>query len=310
MGVGSLALGFKMDMETPPSVGLFDACGVIVADLECKKCSYNLRGLRDEGRCPECGTPIGLSTRGDFLRFSNPDWVDKVALGLKIILWMILVSIVVRLATVALRFVAPPILGQGLTFLASLLSFYGVWLMTEPDPSGVGEDPNLTPRKLVRVTLVVGLIGQALQIVSDSVSVPAALEYVSGALLLVAALVALVGEFAKFIYYEKLSLRIPDGAAARRARFLRWAYVITLGFALLGGAVAALIRFTTTGTVPGGAPPPALMAIGCLFIPAGIAWLVFGLMTLSLLVNLRRMITEQARLARETWAVGLIHSAS
>jgi hypothetical protein len=31
---------------------------LIDEDLPCIKCSYNLRGLQDEGQCPECGTNI------------------------------------------------------------------------------------------------------------------------------------------------------------------------------------------------------------------------------------------------------------
>lgn len=33
--------------------------GVISADTPCQRCSYNLRGLSSEGRCPECGQAVG-----------------------------------------------------------------------------------------------------------------------------------------------------------------------------------------------------------------------------------------------------------
>lgn len=36
----------------PPEVFLVED------DMACIQCGYNLRGLNDEGRCPECGTPI------------------------------------------------------------------------------------------------------------------------------------------------------------------------------------------------------------------------------------------------------------
>ncbi len=60
-------------MEQPgpvPSIPV-DERGSLAVDLKCKKCAYNLRGLREDGRCPECGTPVGLSTRGDLLRFAT-----------------------------------------------------------------------------------------------------------------------------------------------------------------------------------------------------------------------------------------------
>jgi hypothetical protein len=32
--------------------------GTISNNLPCRKCAYNLRGLKFDGRCPECGEPI------------------------------------------------------------------------------------------------------------------------------------------------------------------------------------------------------------------------------------------------------------
>lgn len=34
-------------------------------DVHCHQCGYNLRGLSEPGRCPECGTPIAESTRSN-----------------------------------------------------------------------------------------------------------------------------------------------------------------------------------------------------------------------------------------------------
>ncbi len=59
----------------------------IDADVVCRCCSYNLRGLYPEGRCPECGTPVGISLQGDLLRFAEPAWVEILARGIRFILW-------------------------------------------------------------------------------------------------------------------------------------------------------------------------------------------------------------------------------
>lgn len=290
----------------PPSVpGLFDERGEIIVDHECKKCGYNLRGLREDGRCPECGTPIGLSTTGDLLRFADPEWVEKVARGLKIILWMILVGLIAGILSAGLGAAIGEEAGTVLMFLVQLISFYGVWLMTEPDPSGIGEDPNINARKLIRITLVVGLLNSPLQFALSALDLPTTGVVLLGLIMLLVGLVGLVGEFAKFIYYERLANRIPEASLAGRARFLKWAFTITLGLMVVVGSVAAIFG----ATAPAGAPGAGIVVISCLALPAGLALLVFGVMTLFLLLRLRKAIAEQARVARATWAAALADGA-
>lgn len=46
--------------------------GPVSGDLPCDQCSYNLRGLRFGGACPECGTPITLRGDGDLAFHDMP----------------------------------------------------------------------------------------------------------------------------------------------------------------------------------------------------------------------------------------------
>ena len=127
-------------MDTPDNLmaGMFDEAGAIISDVVCRRCGYNLRGLREAGRCPECGTPIGLSTHGDLLRFADPTWVEKLALGVKWMLWGIVVSIGVGiLGSCPGRATAGgPAIQQVFGLLGSLVGLYGAWLLTSPDPAG------------------------------------------------------------------------------------------------------------------------------------------------------------------------------
>ena len=50
-----------------------------------------------------------------------------------------------------------PVLGQVLGLVGGLLALYGTWLLTEPDPSGIGEDRYANSRKVIRLALLVGL---------------------------------------------------------------------------------------------------------------------------------------------------------
>lgn len=266
--------------------------GALSADVACRRCGYNLRGLRDDGRCPECGTPIGLSTQGDLLRFADPDWLFKIALGLKIILWMILVKIVIGVSSIL---IGDAVLAGLLWLSASCASFVGVWLMTEPDPSGIGEDPNLTARRIIRIALFLGIGGEALRMIADYSMTPGATATLLGILGVSAVLISLAGEFAKFVYYARLAARVPDDHSVRRANFLRWAYTITFGFLFVGGMVFGL----SFGAAPVFRPTSVFI---CAMTSAGIAFIVFSFTTLILLFRLRRAIADQALLARRTWA--------
>ena len=53
-------------------IRLDDNGRILEDDLACVACSYNLRGLSPDGACPECGTTVERSTRGNLLRFSDP----------------------------------------------------------------------------------------------------------------------------------------------------------------------------------------------------------------------------------------------
>jgi len=48
-----------------------DANGFIDQDRPCCRCGYDLRGLRPEGRCPECGTVIAATLLGPSRQLST-----------------------------------------------------------------------------------------------------------------------------------------------------------------------------------------------------------------------------------------------
>ena len=282
-----------MDEAVQATAGaMLDASGAIVVDCPCKHCGYNLRGLFDQGNCPECSAPVVNSLGGDLLSCADPQWVASVARGLRIILWMMLFGALVGLAAGIVALISPvmSVLAQ---VAISGVSYYGVWLMTEPDPSGIGETGPWSARRIVRITLVLGILGQLLELGFTGGGMSAgpfmAVLIASSVLLM---LIGAVGEFAKFIYYERLARRIPDSALADRAKLLRWGYTTTLVVVLIGGA-GGLAGFSGSGTPSGS----LLAALGCMGVFAGIAWLIFGIMTLLMLIRLRRSVTEQARLA-------------
>jgi hypothetical protein len=266
-------------------------------DVPCRKCSYNLRGLSTDGRCPECGQPVGLSITGDLLRYSDPDWVAKLRKGINLILTGIVVMIVGVLLVVALGIVARvrgDVEGQIIGMLANLLIVIGSWLLTEPDPSGLGEREYGTPRKIIRITLLIGLANGALNFGAARLTIPNELGLILALINIGGAIASVVGTFAQLLYLKKLARRIPSEALEERAVSIMWGFGISYGVVAVFGAMVAFAA--------GLHLEPFMVAGGCIVSLAFLAMLVFGVMYVFMLGQFGREFKEQEAIARATWA--------
>jgi hypothetical protein len=289
---------------SPPTPPL-DAAGNVVVDLPCRKCAYNLRTLSINGRCPECGTAVGFSAQGDLLRFSDPGWVMTLHRGVVLILAGIAVIILGVLLAVLIGFTGAVTVTAVVAGAAGLVGYVliliGTWLLTAPDPSGLGEDRYGTSRKLIRITMLIGLASQALELIEAGFTLPATLAVLFAIVQFLAGIAGVVGVFAQLQYIGKLAMRIPDEQIVGRANFLKIAIAVSYGLIVLIGTVTALgARGAGAGAPPGG----LIAALGCFAAIVGLAFLVFAIMYLLMLDRLRRALKEQAQYATQTWAAG------
>lgn len=273
---------------------IYDSGGTIQTDAACRKCSYNLRGLQHSGRCPECGTPVGVSVLGDYLRYSHPDWLREVGNGLSLILWGILISVVVSISA-GMIFSNEPVLAGVLGILANVVGIVGTWKMTTPDPSGIGESTGLTARKVVRIAVLCGVLASIMQLVNQSDALPLG-GIILGVLTFGFAIIGVAGEFAKLHYIGLLAQRLPDDPLTNRARFLKWALAVTyIGLAMIGMLVAIGLA---AGARPGAG---GAMFLGILAIPLGLAVLVFSIMSIILISRMKKAVQAQVPLSMEIW---------
>jgi len=283
------------DIPTHARAIPFDEAGMIATDVPCIKCGYNLRGL-DEGRvCPECGTAVGRSLRGDFLKYCDPDWVGTVASGLNWIMLGVAIGVVGGAFVGALVGAksAPPVAMELFILALSIIPLIGYWKLTVPDPSS-DADTGFSPRRLVRITQVFGFCAQ----IPLRTGALGDYEMLETMLELVSSINMIVFVFAILIYLRRMALRIPNARLASSCRTIMWAWVIVLGIGLAGLIVAA----TATSTATSGSPPALGVGLIC---SASIAGTGMVILSLILALRLRRAFADEAKLARATWAAGV-----
>jgi hypothetical protein len=221
----------------------------IAADMSCTICGYNLRGLVPSKVCPECGTPIGRSVHGNLLRFAEPEWLTKLHLGVRLMLWGILISILV--GAISLVPGVPAIYAGLAGLIAGGLNLCATFLLTTQEPRIAQAEDALTLRRVVRLCALSGYLGESTLNLQTSASMPLVMSVVGA----IFALVGLVAWFGTFVYLRRFAARIPNSKLARSTTIVMWGFVTTAAVCAVAGLVVALIA--TPGTTPIGPPGPA-----------------------------------------------------
>lgn len=128
-----------------------DSDGRIAQDARCRLCGYNLRSIRLDDCCPECGTPLERAIQTGSVGFCNAEWLEQMARGFGY-LWVALLLGFLGLSLVFGPVVAPiPMFGQpggpppvvsvtlklaryGSLIGSVLFGLVGVWRITARDP--------------------------------------------------------------------------------------------------------------------------------------------------------------------------------
>lgn len=245
-------------MSTEPS----GQAGTVRDGIRCIRCAYSLRGLSTTGACPECALPVAVSLEavesGFLVEKSSPQYVRTLLSGTRFVLFGILIQIVLLVVGVLLGMavgsIAITYAFEGLGFLVSVAIAFGLWRLTEPDPALLQEFDGGTPRRLVRVCIVIEIVTALLSLVVGGLlntGLGGSLGAAASGLVLLASwfinlAAAVTAFFAQMLYIRWLAPRLPNQAVFKRAKTLMWLgpVLYTVGLLLLGlGPLIALILY-------------------------------------------------------------------
>lgn len=156
--------------------------GVVAPDILCRACAYELKGIGVGAACPECGTPVASSLRGDMLEGSSPRYVRGLWLGallaeisvpLMMLAWFLVVPAAIALAERAANSGGSAVdanksvlVLQGmLTFVLAAVSLAGWWLLTQPDQGYAAGAKDIRARRLLRSLVLIRAAGALLGLV-------------------------------------------------------------------------------------------------------------------------------------------------
>ena len=278
--------------------------GIVVIDISCRKCAYNLRGLPVESNCPECGTAVGASFKSDLLRFSDPEWLDVLRKGANATIVgvsvVVLGSVMLIIASAAGSTAVPRLASGFILLVGYILVIRGTWLLASPDPSGVGEDQYQFYRRIFRGSLLIGAAYLLVPTLLGTRILPQVVGNVLGVVIgLPANLAIFTACVLQVLYLRKLAMRIPDEPLAKRAAYLVPAFAGTAGaFGIVGG----LIPLAFEGVPVARVFRSVMDGIG------GVAWLILFIFYIRLLQRLGARFKEQAEYARQPQAASPLKS--
>jgi predicted RNA-binding Zn-ribbon protein involved in translation (DUF1610 family) len=279
-------------------------------NLPCVSCGYTLRGLLHDGNCPECGTEISRSLRGDLLAAADPKWLRTIVRGQRLLTIGLMTAVsgivLMLLITVAYLFTAalspglPRIVEDSFTIVLGVIflsvpigmciALVGIFFVTAQEGRDIERETAWSARNMARWSMLGAIVACVAAYSIHFLPVLGAM-WIALDLFFRGVFIALltVAGVALLKRVEALSRRVPNEKLAdqirKRWRFIRWA---------VPAAGIYLLIFPVFGFGGGGMRGGLIFIapLGCLGFVA-----VIGLLVGSVrLTGMMRTCTRQFRL--------------
>jgi hypothetical protein len=256
--------------------------GTVAADLACRKCSSNLRGLSVIGKCRQCATRVGISLYGELLKYGHPRWVRGLSRGASVYCGAVLLGLAAAVAGEMVGGSPARWVGPAVAVVGAILFVRGAWTLTAHDPA---KQVNIrSARFMARVAPCAAVAFAAAPLLKlAAASALGALPWLTPAILIAGA-VGVFGQFLLITYVHGLALRVPSAKLARRTLIVRWGYCGALAMTTFGPMLPHAIA--------------ASRAAAYVTILALVALFVYSMILMVVLHRAHRAFAVQADFAR------------
>jgi endogenous inhibitor of DNA gyrase (YacG/DUF329 family) len=220
--------------------------GIIRLGVKCIGCEYDLRGLRLDGRCPECGKPVTETLPPDLLCHARPEYVRKLVWGNRLTILTIMANLLLTIAFavyISSGRVAADVATDGLFFAVGGMVLFGAWILAvgagiaglflltanNPDRPGL---PSAAAREILRwlplAAIAITITETGLRAVMPPDAIPRIIAEITTAVTLACGYLVCRSYFGLL---AQLASWLPDRKLVKRTR--RYRRDLTLAFGVL-----------------------------------------------------------------------------
>jgi len=266
---------------------------VVLHDLPCAGCGYNVRSIPLDAVCPECGLAVARSLgRDNALWEARPAWLRSLSWGV----WLMIAAQVLLAGAwlsafyLELRIDDPRVVLGGLLFVCFVYAA-GTWLLTRRERLFVRHSGGRRLRWTARLGAFGPVISVGLALWFVVQNLPVQSESLAAVILFIPVALIVPGILATFLYLRGLARRVLS------RRMSEYATIVAVGGTITAGVIMTLIAlayFDVDVDIDNDVGFVAFLAIA-------VALFLFYLWSLLILFLFAIAFARASRAARKLW---------